>query len=294
MLFKTNILALVTSDNNIDKLIIWDDSQRKVLCEFKFNHKILNVKLSKDKIVVICRAQIFIFNLNNFKEIDKIETADNPHGIVAISYELEQPLLAYPDNEKGFVKIKNLEKLIDSIKIKAHDNNIAYLLLSYNGKVLATASEKGTLIRIFKTENGHLLEELTRGKYNAEIKYICFEPNLKYIAVSSNRGTLHIWSLLNTVKNFKKIDDMESEENNLIANQKSNLSWVSNFLVGEYFNSEWSFAQIRNIEPKSIFCFGKENTIIMVSSDGKYYNYQIDLEITGNVKLREEEQFILE
>jgi len=105
---------------------------------------------------------------------------------------------------------------------------------------------------------------------------------------------LHIWSLLNTIKNFKKIDDMESEENNLIANQKSNLSWVPNFLVGEYFNSEWSFAQIRNIEPKSIFCFGKENTIIMVSSDGKYYNYEIDLEITGNVKLREEEQFILE
>ena len=293
MLFKTNILALVTSDENIHKLIMWDDNQSKVLCEFKFNYKILNVKLSKDKIIVICRAQIFIFNLNNFKEIDKIETGDNPYGAVALSAKEDQALLAYPDKEdekkaeKGLVKIKNFEKSKD-LNIKAHQNKIAYLLLSHDNRVIASASEKGTLIPIFNTENGNLLQELRRGKDKVDIKYICFELNLKYIAASSNKGTIHIWSLSNTLKKLNNKESKESEckENNLIENQSSNFKWLPNYLGGlgaQFFNGEWSFDQIRNIEPKSIFCFGNENTIIIVSSNGKYYNFQIE-EKSGNKK----------
>ena len=63
MLYRTNILALVGSDNNMShkrsKLIIWDDSQKRPLSELKFNQNIMNVKLRKDKIIVVCRDKIF-------------------------------------------------------------------------------------------------------------------------------------------------------------------------------------------------------------------------------------------
>ena len=201
MLYRTNILALVGSDNNMNnkrsKLIIWDDCQKKPLSELKFNQNIMNVKLRKDKIVVVCRDKIYVFNLSNFKNIDIIETGDNSHGIVGISYEQDQTLLAYPDKERGKVRIKNYEKS-SVFYINAHENNIAYIALSYNGSLLATASEQGTLIRIFNTENGNLLQEVRRGKDKADIKYICFEPNYRFIAATSNKGTIHIWSLANT------------------------------------------------------------------------------------------------
>ena len=290
MLFRTNILALVSSDNSINKLIIWDDNQRKDLCEFKFSKTILNVKLWQDKIVVVCCDKIFIFNLYNFQKIEVIETGKNSLGAVAISYEADQ-ILACPDKETGYVKIKNFEKLSE-FNIKAHENNISFLSLSYDGRLLATASEQGTLIHIYNTESRDLLQEVRRGKNKAEIKYICFDPQLKYIAALSDRGTIHIWSLFKTLKNLEKIDDKESKENYLIENQTSNLKWLPKILGGDFFNSEWSFAQIRNINQESIFCFGNENTIIIVSKDGKYYKYQIDLEKVGECKNIEEKQLI--
>ncbi len=292
MLYRTNILALVGSDNNMShkrsKLIIWDDSQKRPLSELKFNQNIMNVKLRKDKIIVVCRDKIYVFNLSTFKNIDIIETGDNSHGIVGVSYEPEQTLLAYPDKKRGLVRIKNYEKSI-VYHISAHENNIAYITLSYDGKLLATASEKGTLIRVFNTENGNILQEIRRGKNKADIKYICFEPNYKFIAATSNKGTIHIWSLANTLKILNKNTE---EETKIIENKTSGLKWLPNFLGGEFFNSEWSFAQVRITDNKSICCFGADNTVIVVSTEGKYYKAQIDIEKGGECKIIQEEDLI--
>ena len=288
MLYRTNILALVGSDNNVNnkrsKLIIWDDRQKKSLSELKFNQNIMNVKLTKEKIIIVCRDKIYVFNLSTFKNMDIIETGDNSHGIVAVSYDSET-LLAYPDKKKGQVRIKNYDKS-SVFYIKAHENNIAFIALSYDGSLLATASEQGTLIRIFNTDNGDLLQEVRRGKDRADIKYMCFEPNYKYIAASSNKGTIHIWSLANTLKTLNKASD----DTNMIENKKSGLKWLPKFMGGEYFNSERSFAQVRITDQRSICCFGKDNTIIIVSTEGKYYKAQIDVVNGGDCKIIEEEK----
>ncbi len=44
----------------------------------------------------------------------------------------------------------------------------------------------------------------------------------------------------------------------------------------KYFSSEWSFAQFRIPDLKSICTFGPENTLIVISSDGKYYQASFD------------------
>ena len=288
MLYRTNILALVGSDNNVNnkrsKLIIWDDRQKKSLSELKFNQNIMNVKLTKEKIIIVCRDKIYVFNLSTFKNMDIIETGDNSHGIVAVSYDSET-LLAYPDKKKGQVRIKNYDKS-SVFYIKAHENNIAFIALSYDGSLLATASEQGTLIRIFNTDNGDLLQEVRRGKDRADIKYICFEPNYKYIAASSNKGTIHIWSLAQTLKTLNKTSD----DTNLVENKKSGFNWLPKFMGGEYFSSEWGFAQVRITDQRSICCFGKDNTIIIVSTEGKYYKAQIDVVNGGDCKIIEEEK----
>jgi len=60
---------------------------------------------------------------------------------------------------------------------------------------MATSSEKGTVIRIFDTEEGHLLHELRRGSEYAQISSIAFDLTSKWLACSSDTCTVHVFSL---------------------------------------------------------------------------------------------------
>ena len=95
------------------------------------------------------------------------------------------------------------------------------------------------------------------------------------------------------MKNLNKdSNNNDDNHNNKIENKKSGLKWLPSFLGGEFFNSEWSFAQVRITDQRSICCFGADNTIIVVSTEGKYYKAQIDMEKGGDCKIIEEEPLI--
>ena len=57
------------------------------------------------------------------------------------------------------------------------------------------------------------------------------------------------------------------------------------FGIGKkYFNSEWSFAQFKVNSTKSICTFGPDNSIIVISNDGKYYHASFDPKVGGECK----------
>lgn len=66
-------------------------------------------------------------------------------------------------------------------------------------------------------------------------------------------------------------------------NQKSFLGKISKFffLPKGYWDSEWSFAQFRIEDNKSICCFGPENTIGVVTMKGKFYQASFDIQYGG-------------
>jgi WD40 repeat protein len=73
--------------------------------------------------------------------------------------------------------------------------------------MLATASDKGTLIRLFNVEKGTFLLEVRRGSERADLYSIAFDPLSKFIACSSDRGTIHIFSLLTAHKKMKELNE---------------------------------------------------------------------------------------
>ena len=306
MLYKTNILGYIGSEINKnlkrDKLVIWDEQQKKVLSELRFSENILNLKLRKDKIIVICLNKIYVFILETFQTLDIIKTGENTNSIIGVNYSLDNTIFAYPSKTRGKIQIKNYNKSRD-ILVDAHEKNIAIITLAYNGDIMASATEMGTIIRIFDTDNGSLLKEVRRGKEKASIKYICFDESNILMAASSNRGTVYIWSVASNLKSseenekFKDKDNkielsekQENEEIKKIQNRKSFLSVIPN-IFGDFFNSEWSFAQVRIKDPNTICCFGDDNTIIIVGINGIYYKAKIPIEKGGDCQIIQEQKF---
>ena len=69
------------------------------------------------------------------------------------------------------------------------------MALNFTGTLLATASDKGTLIRVFSTEDGTPLQEVRRGSDKAEIYSITFDKLSNWIACSSDKGTIHLFTV---------------------------------------------------------------------------------------------------
>ena len=119
MLFKTNIFGIVGSDNNPDYkqnvVIIWDDLNKKMLSKYTLKEKVLNLKLRRDKIVIVCKFKIFIFNLKDFDIVSCLETGDNPLGLIGINYTKENGIIVYPscdkDKEKGQLTISHFDEI---------------------------------------------------------------------------------------------------------------------------------------------------------------------------------------
>lgn len=94
--------------------------------------------------------------------MDKIDTSPNPLGLCSIATQPEHNIIAIPGKDKGTVCVK-LYDTQDHVIIPAHKTDIVALALTQDGSRLATASEKGTLIRIFNTSTGQKQQELRRG-----------------------------------------------------------------------------------------------------------------------------------
>lgn len=283
MLNKCNVLALVGGGSNPkyapNKVILWNDLKEVVITEIIVKFCIKNIKLKRELIFIIGENEIRIFTFGNFQSIDTISTFPNKNGILGISLSSQSNIIAYPDVDMGKISIKNYGEKISNINndnngseyksfsINAHQSEITALAMNHDGSLVASASEKGTIIRIFKTKDGQQIQELRRGTESAEIFCLCFDYQTKYLACSSNKGTVHIFNVKN--------------EKNEVQNQKSIFGTISSFfgIQSEYLNSEWSFAQFRiNSKERSVVSFCPDGTpsVMVLTSEGKYYQGSFD------------------
>mmetsp|Transcript_25590 Transcript_25590/g.57867 ORF Transcript_25590/g.57867 Transcript_25590/m.57867 type:complete len:308 (-) Transcript_25590:123-1046(-) len=198
MLFRCNLLAIVGGGRNprypTNKVMIWDDHQNKCIGELKFRTEVHAVRLRRDRVVVVLESKVFVYRFKDLKLLDQITTVANPKGLVALCPEANNNVLAVPGLNRGIIRIE-LYDIAKATLIKAHDADLAQFALSADGCRLASASEKGTLIRIWNCHNGEPLRELRRGMDRAEIYCIAFNPASTFLACTSDKGTVHIYSL---------------------------------------------------------------------------------------------------
>lgn len=80
--------------------------------------------------------------------------------------------------------------------IAAHATALTTLSLPPSGRLLATTSSRGTLVRIWDSLTGKLVREFRRGTDKAEIFGVAFRPDEQELCVWSDKGTVHLFTLL--------------------------------------------------------------------------------------------------
>lgn len=243
---------------------------------------------SNPRIVVVLENYVYVYNFDKLERIRKYDTCPNQKGLVALS-PVDECVLAFPHTAKGVVRVE----LLDSDKshlINAHDSTINCISLNQNGSRLATASEKGTLIRIFDTYSGAKLQEVRRGTEKADIYSIAFSPDSRFFCTSSDKGTIHIFALNSETQgtsngeNENGVEPLADSGSGggflkkwASTNRKSKMSFI-----GGYFSSEWSFSWFRGPECPSICCFGQDSaTVIVFTAEGSHYKLSFDTEKGG-------------
>ncbi|KAJ3098160.1 autophagy protein [Phlyctochytrium bullatum] len=240
MLFCTSLVALVGAGEqpafSPRRLQITNTKRQSTICELTFVTAILAVKLNRKRLVVVLEEHIYIYDISNMKLLHTIDTSPNPNAIIALSPSSENCFLAYPPNTSG----ASGELLVfDAINlqavniISAHKSPLSSVSFSFDGTMVATASDKGTVIRVFSVPQGQKLFQFRRGTYPARIYSIAFDLSNSLLAVSSDTDTVHIYRLMNEKENTQgasngSVAESRRGSTSSASSEKSRLAAVYN------------------------------------------------------------------
>ncbi|KAH8597895.1 autophagy-related protein 18 [Bisporella sp. PMI_857] len=221
MLFSTSLVALILSPRH---LVIQNTKRSSIICELTFPSAVLAVRLNRKRLAVVLEEEIYLYDIANMTLLYTIATSPNPNAICALAANAspdsspEKCFLAYPmpkpredagDKRPAhapplstYVAPTSGEVLLfDTLTcsaqnvIEAHRSPLSCIALNNDGTLLATASETGTIIRVFAIPSGSKLYQFRRGSYPTTIYSMSFNLNSTLLCVSSTTDTVHIFRL---------------------------------------------------------------------------------------------------
>lgn len=279
---RTNIFALVaaTDDDKLwsrNSLVIWDDSKNDVLTNARFTKPIIGVEISMNMLIVIFADSINIYCLTEsastsassdfLKEPNQFITYDNTPRTVAIGHGGDNPIAIFPAIQMGYVNISDRGLSTYRI-IRAHESEI--VAVAIHGTSLATASCKGTLIRVWHIETGVMEYEFRRGTNPTTICSLNFSADGRWLVACSRRGTAHIFDIrtkrITPTTNIETLMDMIPV---------------------------WSFAQCRFPTTEANVVAGMERyNVYVATDDGDFYTFRMDPIHGGSAKLQMEKKLM--
>ncbi|XP_068631674.1 WD repeat domain phosphoinositide-interacting protein 2 isoform X2 [Battus philenor] len=207
-LFSSSLVAIVTVAAP-RKLIVCQCKKGMEICNYSYSNTILAVKLNRSRLVVCLEESLHIHNIRNMKLLHTIrDTPPNPRGLCALTANEDCCYMAYPGSSAvGEVQIFDAVHLNAKCVLSAHDSPLAALAWSACGRRLATASERGTVIRVFAVPERTRLFEFRRGvKRCVSIGCLAFSACGQLLAATSNTETVHVFRLCEPVRDEAEPD----------------------------------------------------------------------------------------
>ncbi|EZA50135.1 WD repeat domain phosphoinositide-interacting protein [Ooceraea biroi] len=249
------------------------------------------VNFNQDCTLVVCLEEsLYIHNIRDMRVLHTIrDTPPNLTGLCTLSPNSDNCYLAYPgSNTIGEVQIFDAIHLQAKTMIPAHDSPLAAIAFSSTGTKVATASEKGTVIRVFDVHEGTKLFEFRRGvKRCVTINSLSFSMDSMWLCCSSNTETVHIFKLEEPKETPSKqtADEAQSWMGYLTKAVTASATYLPSqvtdvFTQGRAFASvHLPFQGLKNV--CAITVTHKVPKLLVASADGYLYVYSVDLTESG-------------
>ncbi len=226
--FDSALVALV-GDADARLLRLYNAQSARVLCELSFVTPVLSVLMNRRRLLVVVETRVHVYELPHVKLLHTIETALNPRALCVLASGASCRI-AYPQHgsdddgadtgglkassppsstassaaaaaaaaaaaSAGTVVLFDALTLQNVTLIRAHKGAIAALAINDAGSLLATASVRGTVIRVFALPSGTVAYALRRGTYAANIRCMSFAHDAPFLCAASQTGTVHVFRL---------------------------------------------------------------------------------------------------
>ncbi|ORX49255.1 hypothetical protein BCR36DRAFT_450631 [Piromyces finnis] len=298
MLFTTSLVAVVGNGEKMNssqrRLLIANTKRNSTICELSFGSAILAIKINRKNIVVVLEEFIYVYDIGNMHLLETIDTCPNPNALCSLSPSPDMCYLAYPAGTtiSGDLVVYDAIQMQKVCIISAHKSALSCIQFNYSGKMIATASDKGTVIRVFSSQVGDLLYQFRRGTYPVHIYSLSFNLLDTLLCVSSDSETVHIF----------KLGENETKSNEETTNRRPLSLFngvknkVSSMLIPDAINTifepqrDFAFARIPTQSKgyRNICAISSNHQVMVALEDGKFYQYDLNVEQGGECSLLKE------
>jgi hypothetical protein len=177
------------------KVSIWNNFYSDSDVDLTFTDPVRELVLRGSVLIVVLPTSVCLYDLTRMAVLFEQLTAANVHGCGDLSFDEATPKIAICGLVPGSVQICSMNAEVRPVFFQAHLHTLTIIRFSPNSGLVATASEQGTLIRVFDAATGALIGVFRRGALKSEVLAIAISPgNQKLIAISGN-GTVHAFRL---------------------------------------------------------------------------------------------------
>ncbi|CAH0481055.1 unnamed protein product [Peronospora belbahrii] len=199
MLYCTSLVALVGAGDqpafSPRRLRVWNTKTGSAICDLNFVTAVLAVRMNRQRLVAVLERKIYIFDISTMKILETLDTSPNPKALCVLSPH-DNGHLAFPSGASpGEIVLYDANNLGVLNAFQAHRTAPVAMAFNSQGTLLATASESGTLIRVFAVPSGKKIAAFRRGSYGAHVYCLAFNESSTILCASSDTGTIHFFSL---------------------------------------------------------------------------------------------------
>uniref|UniRef100_A0AAV2M144 WD repeat domain phosphoinositide-interacting protein 2 n=1 Tax=Knipowitschia caucasica TaxID=637954 RepID=A0AAV2M144_KNICA len=296
-------LVVVVSSLTPHRLHIYHFKKGTEICCYSYPSPVHVVRLNRQRLVVGLDDSLYIHNIKDMKLLQRLVCGPfGPCGPCALSSGGPCSYLAYPSGpDCGELQLYDATALSALSQVSAHHSPLAALCFSTSGSRLASASQKGTVIRVFSVPEGQRLFEFRRGmKRCVDVSCLSFSPDGHFLCCCSNTETVHVFRLEEPGLSQQQQQEEEEEVS----------SWGS--YVGRMFSAASSFlpapvsdliSQDRAFATAQLPWAGRGNTcalaviqklprLLVATSDATLYIYTFDPALGGKCHLSHTHQLV--
>uniref|UniRef100_A0A672H2H2 WD repeat domain, phosphoinositide interacting 1 n=1 Tax=Salarias fasciatus TaxID=181472 RepID=A0A672H2H2_SALFA len=295
-LFSSSLVVVVSSAAP-QRMNIYHFKKGTEICSYSYPNHILSVRLSRQVRRDWCALKSpSISTIKDMKLLKTLlNTPSNPAGLCALSINHSNSYLVYPGSAAiGEILVYDANALDTVTMIPAHDSPLAALAFNTSATRLASASERGTVIRVFSVPDGQRLFEFRRGmKRYVSISSLSFSPDGQFLCASSNTETVHIF----------KLEPLGPSGADAAAADGSAATWTA--YVGKMFSAASSYlpaqvsgmmSQDRAFATVHLFSSGQKVVcslaiiqkllrLLVATADGQFLVYDVDPQDGGECRL---------